>query len=155
MKTKHRFRYASVFAVLLVVSAVFFSCEKEEDPFAGNTHLRSAEKLFSRTADYFSNLINTATIMYPDIYVLHDYVNDGADIYRIRYRTNFMGESITASGLLCVPATPGQYPILSFQNGTNTLLDNAPSTNPNYELYQLLQSVASMGYVVVIADYIG
>ncbi|HDJ34282.1 MAG TPA: phospholipase, partial [Bacteroidetes bacterium] len=41
------------------------------------------------------------------------------------------------------------------QNGTNTLLDNAPSTNPNYELYQLLQSVASMGYVVVIADYIG
>ncbi|HDR89150.1 MAG TPA: alpha/beta fold hydrolase [Bacteroidetes bacterium] len=155
MKTKHRFRYASVFAVLLVVSAAFFSCEKEEDPFAGNAHLRSAEKLFSRTADYFSNLINTATIMYPEIHVLQDYVNDGADIYRIGYRTNFMGESITASGLLCIPATPGHYPILSFQNGTNTLLENAPSTNPGYELYQLLQSVASMGYVVVIADYIG
>jgi pimeloyl-ACP methyl ester carboxylesterase len=57
--------------------------------------------------------------------------------------------------LVCVPSTPGDYPVLSFQNGTNTVNAYAPSESPLSYSYQLIETIASMGYVVVIADYPG
>jgi pimeloyl-ACP methyl ester carboxylesterase len=54
-----------------------------------------------------------------------------------------------------VPSTPGEYPVLSFQNGTNTLYDYAPSVYLTYPYYQLIEIIASMGFVVVIPDYPG
>ena len=57
--------------------------------------------------------------------------------------------------MVCVPAEPGEYPVLSFQNGTNTLNSSAPSQVGVYNPYQLVEIIASMGYIVVIADYPG
>jgi len=155
MKMKNPGIFKTLPTFLLAVSLFTFSCQKEDNPFAGKDYLASADKLYTRTAQYYTNLIASASYVYPEVIVLLDKVSDGATVYRIVYHTTFQGEDLKVSGPVCVPTAPGDYPVLIFQNGTNTLLDNAPSTNPDYELYQLLQSVASMGYVVVIADYIG
>jgi hypothetical protein len=78
-----------------------------------------------------------------------------ADIYRLVYKTSAGDSEIEASGLVCVPQTPGTYPVLSFQNGTNTLYDNAPSLYPTNPYYELVEIIASMGFIVVIPDYPG
>jgi predicted esterase len=49
----------------------------------------------------------------------------------------------------------GTFPVMSYQNGTNTLHSQAPSVNPNNELYLMLEFVASTGFVVSIPDYLG
>jgi pimeloyl-ACP methyl ester carboxylesterase len=71
------------------------------------------------------------------------------------YKTTVNGDQIKASGLVCVPVDPGEYPVLSFQNGTNTVNAYAPSEFPINYPYQLIEILASMGYIVVIADYPG
>jgi hypothetical protein len=76
-------------------------------------------------------------------------------VYKIVYKTTVDNQDINASGLVCVPATPGDYPVLSFQNGTNTLNSDAPSVFPNDFSYQMIELIASLGYIVVISDYPG
>ncbi|NQU87518.1 MAG: hypothetical protein HQ541_17330, partial [Mariniphaga sp.] len=56
---------------------------------------------------------------------------------------------------MCIPIGTDAYPLLSFQNGTNTLHANAPSVNPDWELYRFLEAVSSTGFVLAIPDYIG
>lgn len=79
-------------------------------------------------------------------------------VYKISYRTSFKDKDIVASGVVCLPA--GQsgnkaFPILSFQNGTNTLHSEAPSVFLENPSFIVIQAIASMGYAVVIPDYIG
>ncbi|HCC70870.1 MAG TPA: hypothetical protein DEQ09_06945, partial [Bacteroidales bacterium] len=62
---------------------------------------------------------------------------------------------IIASGLVSIPDTRGSFPIISFQNGTNTCHSNAPSVNPNNSLYSLLNVNAGLGYIIIMPDYIG
>ena len=76
-------------------------------------------------------------------------------VYKIVYKTTVNNQEINASGLVCVPATPGDYPVLSFQNGTNTVNAYAPSQFPSDYSYQMIELIASLGYIVVISDYPG
>ncbi len=144
--------------LLLSVTAALFvvqSCKKDEDPFAGNLHLLSAERAATWTQSNVLTLLTTAATMYPEISDVKNDVKSGMIVYSITYKTTFKGEEVTASGLVAVPDKEGDYPVLSFQNGTNTLYANAPSVNPFYTLYEMLECVASTGYVVVIPDYLG
>ncbi len=92
---------------------------------------------------------------YPDVEFIKEKVQYGVIVYSISYNTTFNGQLKTASGLVCVPTGDGPFPMMSYQNGTNTLHSNAPSVNPDYNLYQILESVASMGFVVIFPDYLG
>jgi pimeloyl-ACP methyl ester carboxylesterase len=78
-------------------------------------------------------------------------------VYKISYKTTFKQREVVASGVVCIPLSLSQetFPILSFQNGTNTLNSEAPSANIDNQLFTLIQAVASFGYVVVIPDYLG
>jgi pimeloyl-ACP methyl ester carboxylesterase len=71
------------------------------------------------------------------------------------YKTTVDNEEIEASGLVIVPTTEGEYPVLSFQNGTNTKNEDAPSENPTNTYYELIEFISSMGFIVVIPDYPG
>ncbi|QGY42338.1 prolyl oligopeptidase family serine peptidase [Maribellus comscasis] len=92
---------------------------------------------------------------YPELDYIKEKVQHGVLVYKITYNTSFEGQLKSASGLVCIPTGEGSFPIMSYQNGTNTLNSNAPSENPDYELYLLLEAVASTGFVVVIPDYLG
>jgi dienelactone hydrolase len=100
--------------------------------------------------------METVSSNYPDFQYISDNVEHSISVYKISYLTKFNGDDIIASGLVAIPDTKDViFPMLSYQNGTNTLHNNAPSVNPNYELYLLLEFVASTGFVVSIPDYLG
>ena len=92
---------------------------------------------------------------YPEMASVQERVKHGIIIYKITYKTTFNGESQLASGLVSIPTGEGSFPVISYQNGTNTLHSNAPSVNPNYDYYILLEAIASTGFVISMPDYLG
>ncbi len=66
------------------------------------------------------------------------------------------GKLVNASGAILYPETEGSLPMISFQHGTQTHRYLVPSQGPNNSEASLAGAVAaSMGYVVVAADYLG
>lgn len=142
-------------ALILCVSALLIiSCSKEP---AGNdyTYFVSKEHAVTYNLDYINNIMNVASADYPGLNQLKDQISFNVDVFRIVYKTTIDDEKIEASGLVCVPREAGDYPVLCFQNGTNTVNAYAPSEFPINTLYQMIEIVASTGYIVVIPDYPG
>jgi pimeloyl-ACP methyl ester carboxylesterase len=152
MKTKRILLLYSV-AIILFLS-LFSSCKKEEQ---GSSYSYFVSKQYATeyNTTYITSLLNLASVTVPDIANIKPLVTSDISIYKIIYKTTVNGTQINASALICVPKTPGTYPVLSFQNGTNTVNASAPSQSPLNSNYQLVEFIASMGYVVVIADYPG
>jgi hypothetical protein len=101
------------------------------------------------------NLYSLAQIIYPDVADVVPYIKSGLKVYSVTYNTKFGTKQEIASGLVCIPDGLGTYPILSFQNGTNTVYANAPSVSPNGNTTQLITGFSSAGFVTVLPDYLG
>ena len=140
--------------LILVSVALVTSCTKDSKA-PEYTYFVSKEIKVSYTKSLISNLFTLVTGAYPDATALTPLVASDVNVYKIIYKTTVAGQKINASGLVCVPVTKGDYPVLSFQNGTNTINSGAPSVSPTTLSYQMIEILASMGYVVVIADYPG
>lgn len=151
--------YLRRFYYFLAFVIAFASCDEFEDvpPQSDDEYLVQHTKIesSSRSALEIQTLITLASLQYPDLAEIKDKFTSGVDVYKITYNTTFEGEDRLASGLLCLPTQSGSYPIMSFQNGTNTLHDAAPSADPGNNLFQLLETMASTGFVVAIPDYLG
>jgi len=146
------------FIGILLVTIVLFlsSCNKNEGPApVENDYLVSFTKVNNYSASFIKLMLATMETVYPGIDTLSGNVVYGVDLYSITCNTHFKGASIKASGLVAVPVASLQFPVLSFQNGTNTFKLNAPTINPADPLYTLIEMMASHGYVVVISDYLG
>jgi pimeloyl-ACP methyl ester carboxylesterase len=151
-------RYPLYALLTLMISLALLSggCSKDtSDPVPANTWLVSAEKVKSYNVAFIKYMLTGMNNSFPGIDSLSGEVKHDIDVYRITYNTTWRGSSKLASGLVCVPTDEGSYPLISFQNGTNTLGSNAPSVNPSDPLYTLIQSMASHGFVVAIPDYLG
>jgi pimeloyl-ACP methyl ester carboxylesterase len=133
---------------------LLFSCSKD-DGGSGYTYYESKDLLISYNRTQLKGLIDLVSPSVPEIAGLKPLVQSDIDIYKVVYKTTIKEKQIMASGVMCVPKSPGTYPVLSFQNGTNTLWSNAPTEVAAGLTYQLVELIASMGYVVVIADYPG
>jgi len=130
-----------------------YSCKKEdESPY---NYLISTEKAVNYADQYINTLLNTAGSYYPEINALKPFISGGVDVYVLTYTTDIGTKKINASGLVCVPQKPGSYPVISFQNGTNTVDAYAPSNFVLNTQYQMVEIIASMGYIVLIPDYPG
>jgi pimeloyl-ACP methyl ester carboxylesterase len=145
--------------LLLVVSILLVylfvtSCKKEANSPAYSYYV-SKQFAVEYTAAYLNSMIDIVSGALPDLAGLKPFVKSDIKVYKIIYKTTVNGNQIDASGLIIVPVTPGNYPVLSFQNGTNTVNASSPSESPQDYNYQLVELVASMGYVVVFADYPG
>jgi pimeloyl-ACP methyl ester carboxylesterase len=139
---------------ILLFLTVFISCAKEEQGIHYSYYV-SKEFALEYNKGYITNLIDIVAGSVPEIATLKPKVTSDINIYKIVYKTTVNGNQIEASGLICVPVTPGEYPVLSFQNGTNTVNAFAPSEFPLDYTYQAVEIIASLGYIVVIADYPG
>lgn len=139
--------------LVLLLAATFTSCRKEETPEYDYFVDNRLEASYNET--YINSVLSYASTTYPELEDLHNYISGGVNVYKVVYNTQVNGESIQASGLVSIPSTPGEYPILSFQNGTNTVNSNCPSNNPYNIDYQFVEFIASMGFVVFIPDYPG
>jgi pimeloyl-ACP methyl ester carboxylesterase len=138
---------------LLIIAALLGSC-KDEEP-AEYSYFVSDQQTGSFTESYINSMLNISAQSFPELGDVQPFISDGVTVYRISYKTSVSGVSAVCSGLVSVPSTPGEYPVLSFQNGTNTVNSNCPSLNPFNYLYQLAEFIASMGFVVIIPDYPG
>lgn len=147
----------SIISFLLIVA--FTSCDllknKDDNNKPVDKYLVSYELVKSYLPEFIQTVFTQFTDDYPDMETIKSKAEYGVFIHKITYYTLFNGEAKKASGIVCSPIGDGPFPILSYQNGTNTLHNNAPSVNPDNELYLLLEFVASTGFVVLIPDYLG
>ena len=141
--------------LLLTVSGLLIiSCSKE-DSEPQYDHFVSKQVVLQLTQEYLAGIVDAASESNPEVLAIKPLIASDVTVYRVVYKTNISGVDIDASGLVCVPATHGDYPVLSFQNGTNTYNALAPSMLPADLSYQMIELIASLGYVVVIPDYPG
>ncbi len=86
---------------------------------------------------------------------LDDFVHD-VDIYKISYNTEYKGNGIIASGLIGLPKTTEEVPMISYQHGTITSDSEAPS---NFAVNKpetiIATALSSSGLITVIPDYLG
>lgn len=135
-------------AILLVSS-----CRKNEK--AGYDHFVSDNFVVTFSTASINSFLDLAGQTYPEVNGFKPFITHDVNVYKMVYKTKVNNEDIEASGLVCVPVTEGTYPVLSFQNGTNTIYGNAPSENPSNQVYELIEFMSSMGFIVVIPDYPG
>ena len=151
MNTFKQYRF---FLLIVIFSGLFLnSCTKKDTPVTpANQYLISNEfKLGMTVAEVKTSLQSYI----PEMGLVGSLLQSDIEVQKIIYKTTFQNNKIQASGLVCLPKTVGNYPVLCFQNGTNTLHSDAPTENPTGDMVSMLESVASMGFIVVIPDYIG
>ncbi|MEI7830241.1 MAG: lipase family protein [Prolixibacteraceae bacterium] len=120
-----------------------------------DTYLVSYSLVRTVTAADVRSLFSPVQSVYPDVADILPSVTNGVKVYVVTYNTTFGTKKLVASGVVCIPDGGISYPMLSFQNGTNTVYINAPSANvANYNV-QLISGFAATGFVVVIPDYLG
>lgn len=152
MKNSLLFR---LFLLIFLVSA-FAGCDLDDDnKVPEDNYIVDFVKHKSYSVDEIKSRMSLFVAIYPELKVISDNLKYGIDVYKITYKTKFDDKEVIASGLVSVPQTSGSYSLLSYQNGTNTQNSNAPSVSPDYELYQLIEYVASTGFIVSVPDYLG
>ena len=143
--------------LLFVLVSIFSGCElfNNDDPTQEDKYLVTFDKHASYTVSQIQSLLNLYVFFNPELKIIADNLQNGIDVYTITYNTKFEGKDIIASGLVSVPDNAGTFPVLSYQNGTNTLNSEAPSVNPDNEMFKILEFVSSTGFIVSMPDYIG
>lgn len=144
--------------VIAIFLSIFSACDlfdKNTDTIPTDQYLVSYDIEKSYLPAFIKGILEPFANDYPEMEPIISKLEYGVTVYKISYKTSFDGEEILASGLVSIPISVGEFPVLSYQNGTNTLHSNAPSVNPDNELFLLLEFMASTGFVVTIPDYLG
>jgi len=148
----------SVFFILFLFFA-FNSCDlfnnDNQDPEEKNKYLVRRTLLMTYPEAFVKTSVSTIEKVYTDAAELSKYVKYGFYVYKIEYNTTFKDQNIIASGLVCIPMATGSFPLLSFQNGTNTLHSKAPTEAFTDSLFVIIQTASSFGFIVTLPDYLG
>jgi pimeloyl-ACP methyl ester carboxylesterase len=154
MKTKFiSYILASVF-LLSTLSGCDLIKSDDDQPEVDEYLLNyTKEKTYLPT--YIKSFLDLAAGSIPEIAPIVDRIEHGITVYSITYLTEFEGKEIVASGLVSVPNSEETFPVLSYQNGTNTLHSKAPSVDPENQLFMLIEFIAGTGFITTIPDYLG
>lgn len=152
-----KIKFISYVLASVFLLSTFSGCDliKTDDKPEINEYLLSYKKEKSYSPLLIKTLLDHFAGSMPEIELILERVEHAITIYSITYLTEFEGEEIVASGLVCVPNSDETFPVFSYQNGTNTLHSNAPSVNPDNELFMLIELIASTGFITTIPDYLG
>lgn len=152
----HNIRIFLVFVLFLTAFSACDLFDSNDEILPSNKFLVSSEKVKSYPTTLIQAILTPLANSYPEINPILDKIEYNVSVYKISYTTSFQGEDIIASGLVCIPEAAGvSVPVLSYQNGTNTLHSKAPSVDPDNELFLLLEFMSSTGFVITIPDYLG
>ena len=153
MKTTKLLLFNLIFITFLVIT--FTSCEKEESTPSGEFY-SSLKKVKQYTHKQANDLFVAFTIGNPAYSSIVQNCKYDVEVYEIIYTTTYKNANIEASALVCIPkGVTEALPILSFQNGTITNNNQAPTQNLQQFEFQAVHSLASLGYIVVMPDFIG
>lgn len=142
---------------------IFNACDLTPDdepkiPITSNKHLIAYGEVTGFPKAIIKLVIDSLESNLGDIEVeFSDKVKYDVRVYKMTYKTKYKNDEVVASGLVCVPMVPEgtSVPLLSFQNGTNTLHSDAPTLNYSSQFFTLLEMVSSFGYIIAIPDYLG
>jgi len=136
------------FLLLFLIASLLQGCSSD-DPGPDFTIevLESADKEFTRAAGEAQGLVRAFAGSELADKIVHD-----VTFYEISYKTNYKGQEIVASGLVAFPETDQPVPMVSFQNGTNTVQSEAPTSS---NTFKAISGLAGAGYIICIPDYIG
>lgn len=149
-------RWSHLLAMFFIVAGVQQSCkDDQDDPKTEHNTLVSYEKISSVTSQKIQLGFTMLTMAYPELGSMNFGSAYDVDIYKVKYKTSLNSKEIVASGIVGIPKSTGTFPILSFQNGTNTSNANAPSRNITNEQFVLLENLTGLGYIITIPDYVG
>jgi pimeloyl-ACP methyl ester carboxylesterase len=83
-------------------------------------------------------------------------VEYGAQVYKIRYRTQDRGQATEATGYVAfpVPDAPQEFPVVLWAHGTTGFSDMCAPT-ADVQGWQIPLILAAKGYVAVAPDYLG
>lgn len=139
---------------LQIIVFIFFlsSCGNDDVvPAIENETLISSELFLTRTASDLQTFLGAGSIDIDIAALQHD-----VEIYKITYKTDYKGETITASGIVILPKTTDEVSMVSFQHGTITANSEAPSMLAlNSTELLLYAGLASPGFIGVAPDFIG
>ncbi|MDO9257895.1 MAG: lipase family protein [Bacteroidales bacterium] len=153
---KYSFSLYSLLLILVVGLFVTPGCKKEstnDEP--ANETLVTYQKILTHPVSTIKQQIGVWESLYPEATSIVSHTTSAVDVYKITYNTVYKGEAVLASGLVCVPQSQDSCPIISFQNGTNTLKSGSPSEDPANYYYTLMEYMAGNGYIITFPDYIG
>lgn len=148
------YKFHHSYLILFIFAGLFLNSCKDNnapEPTSYEYYLSSELKTQITSQEAAANFIKAA----PEAVAISPLIRFDVEVYKITYKTTFKEKNIQASGLVCFPKAAGNYPILSFQNGTNTLYSEVPSLSSDNDMFSIMESVTSMGFIVVIPDYIG
>lgn len=151
MKPKTPLYLATMLALLFLA----ISCQNDDDARIEQEHLQDYSKSKFYDTDFIKLMLSANLIEYPELADVINKVKYDVQLYKVSYKTTCYDSSVIASGLFCLPVAEGKFPVISFQNGTNTSHDKAPSVDVLNSNYAMIEFMASLGYVVLITDYIG
>lgn len=142
------------FLLLLSLFLLTSSCDKDDDQ-GSDTYLVDYSWSHMYTLETVESFLSYLVDQYPEANSIMEHAQYSVQVYTIQYQTHYLDSLITVSGLVCMPSADYEFPVISFQNGTNTEHDNAPTENPFNQNYIMLQIMASNGYIILIPDYVG
>lgn len=145
-----------IFSIVLFIGLVLGACKDLNEPEVKSySYIVSHTSIAQVSVDEIKFKLAWAKSVFPDVGPFAALVKTDIEVEKVIYTTTFLNKTINASGLVYMPKVAGNYPVLCFQNGTITLQSQAPSMNSESGVLSILESVASMGFIVVIPDYIG
>lgn len=158
LNKQKKYTFPRYILIIILIAGLSLSqgCKKDSAPQElSNEVLVSYQKVLTHTVETIKQQIGTWQNMYAEATLIANNTSSAVDVYKITYKTTYKGESVVASGLVCLPQSQGTYPILSFQNGTNTLKSGCPTENPTEYYFSLMEYMAGNGYIITLPDYIG
>lgn len=132
--------------VLLLIQSCGSDSETNPDKF-----LVSATSFLSRSASEMKTFIGASGLNVPLDEIQYD-----TEIFHVTYRTHYKGEEILASGLVILPQTDDVVSMLSFQHGTISAHDQAPTAlliNSSELVYYT--ALSTVGMITAVPDFIG
>ncbi|EAY31930.1 lipoprotein, putative [Microscilla marina ATCC 23134] len=145
-----------LFYISLFFSLVLASCNKKQDEnvLPEAQYLVQSELVGEFTGAQIKARYANNTEVAPFLGLLP---LNTVKVYNITYNTvDVSGNAIIASGALIVPVESKPYALVSYQHGTITADEEAPSNyQPNSESYTSGTLFSAAGYVVSMPDYIG
>ena len=149
-----------IFFSLITISYVLFTfqgCNKEDNdnPVAPVTHERGeivqTNSLGNMTVNDIQQILASANMTIPFT------LNYSVETISIRYYTiDKSGNKVIVSGALLVPQGTNNLPLVSIQHGTQTKDDLVASVSPVNSTEGMVGLImASIGYMVVVPDYLG
>ena len=147
--------YNLIIVCFILIS--FQACSKEEtnDPVSPTIHERGeivqSNSIGTMTADDIQQILANANMTIP--FALNYSVETISINY---YTTDGHGNQTIASGALIIPQSGGSLPLVSLQHGTQTKNNLVASVSPVNSTEGIVGLImASMGYLVVVPDYLG